>query len=720
MAWLQIEGLPSRTGKGELFKLIVEAGLAKDRVGKIELHGSEAAIEVPEGWEDRLARALDGAVSGNRTLRAWSRGDGNTPGAEHFDKLLRLLDLEERAEADRLREETRRSTPAEAEASGNSLVDLVVTDENAGLAGRYLVELIRRNRTELPWSRLGVGAPVLLSPMEPTADDAGCFGVVCERDRQSIRVALGDARVSSPDDLAERIAQHDTWRLDAAFDQAAGRRQRRALEQARSVRSNRLAELREVLLGKKPPEFAPDADITPLDSSLNGPQIEAVRLALSARDVALIHGPPGTGKTRTVVEVIRQAIARGERVLACAPSNLGVDNILERLIAADERVVRIGHPARVLPELRAHTLDLQVEDQQQVRVARKLVKEALALFRKAGRFTRAKPEPGARREMRDEAKQLLADARRLETQAVEHILDTAAVVCATTTAIDGDLLGARQFDLVVIDEACQSTEPGCWIPLLRANRVLLAGDHRQLPPTVLSQKAEAEGFGISLFERVMDLYGPRVSRRLTVQYRMHRDIMEFSSHEFYDGELVADADVAGHRLSGLIDDWPEELDAPVEFIDTAGAGFDEELEPDGESRRNPREAELAARKLQRLFDTGLVPAQAALIAPYAAQVRLLRSLLRIEGLEIDSVDGFQGREKEAMILSLVRSNPKGEIGFLEDIRRTNVALTRARRKLIVIGDSSTLATHPFYARLIEYCEGIGAYQTIWEDPEFES
>ncbi|HVV98841.1 MAG TPA: AAA domain-containing protein [Planctomycetaceae bacterium] len=718
MAWLQIEGLPSRTGKGELFKLIVEAGLAKDRVGKIELQGSEAAIEVPDGWEDRLARALDGAVTGNRTLRAWSRGDGNTPGAEHFDKLLRLLDLEERAEADRLREEMRRSTPAQAEASGNSLVDLVVIDENAGLAGRFLVELVRRNRAELRWSRLGVGAPVLLSPMEATTDEAGCFGVVCERNRNSIRVALGDARSSAPDDLAERIAQYDAWRLDAALDQAAGRRQRRALEQARNVRGNRLAELRDVLLGQRPPEFVTQQEFEPLDSSLNAPQAEAVRVALAARDVALIHGPPGTGKTRTVVEVIRQAIRRGERVLACAPSNLGVDNILERLIAADERVVRIGHPARVLPELRAHTLDLQVEDHQQVRVARKLVKEALALFRKAGRFTRARPEPGARREMRDEAKQLLADARRLESQAVEHILDTAAVVCATTTAIDGDVLGARSFDLVVIDEACQSTEPGCWIPLLRAGRVLLAGDHRQLPPTVLSAQAAAAGFGISLFERVMELCGPQVARRLTVQYRMHRDIMQFSSQEFYEGALEADAAVVEHRLSDLIEEFPEELDAPVEFIDTAGAGFDEELEPDGESRRNPREAELAVRKLQRLLDAGLSPGQAAIIAPYAAQVRLLRTLQPVEGLEIDSVDGFQGREKEVVIFSLVRSNPQGEIGFLEDIRRTNVALTRARRKLIVIGDSSTLASDPFYGRLIEYCESIGAYQTIWEDPEF--
>ena len=441
-----------------------------------------------------------------------------------------------------------------------------------------------------------------------------------------------------------------------------------------------------------------------------------MQFALSARDVGLIHGPPGTGKTTTVVEVIRQAIRRGRKVLACAPSNLAVDNIFERLLGFRERVVRLGHPARVLPELREHTLDLLVEAHRDVQLARKLVKQAMSLFREAGRQRRTAPKPGERRQLRDDARSLLADARKMEQQAAEGILDSAAVICATTTGIDSQLLGPRRFDLVVIDEACQSTEPGCWIPLLRGDRLVLAGDHCQLPPTVVSQEAAAEGFGTSLFERLVDHYGTGIARRLTVQYRMHQAIMDFPSRELYDGQLEAHASVREHRLCDLpgvaasrITEWP------LEFIDTAGAGYDEELEPDGESRMNRQEAELVARKVRELIDAGVAARDIAVISPYGAQVRLLREQLDVPGLEIDSVDGFQGREKEAVVISLVRSNPKGEIGFLGDIRRMNVAMTRARRKLLIVGDSATLGGHPFYTRLLEYCEGLGAYRTVWEE-----
>lgn len=426
-------------------------------------------------------------------------------------------------------------------------------------------------------------------------------------------------------------------------------------------------------------------------------------------------GWPGTGKTTAVVELIRQAVRRGEKVLACAPSNLGVENLLERLVESGERVVRLGHPARVLPELRARTLDLLVENHPDVRLARKLVREALQVRRKAARYTRAKPQRGAKREMRAEAQALFADARRLEAAAVAGILDTADVVCATTTGLDNDLLRERRFQLAVIDEACQSTEPGCWLPLLRAERVVLAGDHCQLPPTVISREADEQGFGISLFERVIHLLGPQIVRRLTVQYRMHADIMGFSSAEFYDHELQADSSVIGHLLCDLPGVERKRLtETPAQFIDTAAAGYNEEQEPDGESRLNAQEADLVVQKVHELFAAGLAPQQIAVIAPYAAQVRHLRAKLDVAGLEVDSVDGFQGREKEAVIISLVRSNTAGEIGFLADIRRTNVALTRARRKLIVIGDSATLSSHPFYSRMVAYFEEHGAYHTVWE------
>ncbi|HKI38387.1 MAG TPA: AAA domain-containing protein [Gemmataceae bacterium] len=626
---------------------------------------------------------------------------------DHFQRLARLLEIEARAETRQALERVQRLSATEAEATGHCLAGLVVREEFSGLGGRCIVTLGKRSdAVPLPWTRLGVGSPVLLSEMGARPGD-GARGVVSERGERWLRVAFNDA-------LGDEVGT--TYRLDLSTDEVATQRQRAALHRARAAQRDRLAELRGILLGERPPEFGPPPAPLPLDPALNESQREAVRFALSARDVAIIHGPPGTGKTTTLVEVIRQAVRRGEKVLACAPSNLGVDNVLERLVASGERAVRLGHPARVLPELRAHTIDLLVEDHDDTRRARKLAKEAFALFRKAGKWTRGKPEPGARRDMRQEARNLLADARRQEAHAVERILNGATVLCATTTGLDAELLGDRTFDLVVIDESCQSTEPGCWIPLLRGRRVVLAGDHCQLPPTVLAQEAAAQGFGVSLMERLVGLYGEAITRLLTVQYRMNRAIMDFSSREFYGEALVADASVAGHRLVDLPGVRPDALtEQAVQFIDTAGAGYEEQREPDGESRLNPQEADVVCRKVRALLEAGVAPGDVAVIAPYAAQVRLLRERLAVPGLEIDSVDGFQGREKEAVVISLVRSNAEGEIGFLADVRRMNVALTRARRQLLVVGDSATLAVDPFYVRLFEYFERIGAYHTVWEE-----
>jgi predicted DNA helicase len=449
---------------------------------------------------------------------------------------------------------------------------------------------------------------------------------------------------------------------------------------------------------------------------LNATQHAAVRLALAAEDLAIIHGPPGTGKTTTVVELIRQLVARGETVLACAPSNLAVDNLLERLVAAGEKALRVGHPARVLPGLREHTLDYLVENHPEMRQVDKLTREARALRRQASKYTRARPEPGARQAMRQEAKAMLSEARRMEKQLVERLLAAAPILCATTTGLDESLLGRRVYDWCVMDEASQGTEPAAWIPLQFAQRLVLAGDHCQLPPTVISPEAAAAGFGVSLMERLVGLWGPSSARRLGVQYRMHADIMTFSSQEFYDGSLEAAPAVREHLLSDLPGVQATELtETPVAFVDTAGASYDESLEPDGDSRMNPAEAEVVAQKVQALLAAGVGPTDIAVITPYAAQARWLRERLKMPEVEVDTVDGFQGREKEAVVVSLVRSNREGEIGFLSDVRRMNVALTRARRKLIVVGDSATVSAHPFYQRLVNYFEAIGAYHSVWEE-----
>ena len=627
--------------------------------------------------------------------------------AKHFEQLARLLELEAEAEKQQALQDMQRRSPASAEAAGGTLTSLVIREEDAGLGGRILLTLGKRNETlSLPWTRLGPGAPVLLSEEGVSAE--GWRGIVSRVQKDSIQVAFP----SWPKTESER----PSFRLDRSSDEVSRQRQRQGLDKAEAASGSRFAELRDVLLGLREPTFHASDSFQPLDHTLNESQLEAVRFALGAQDLVILHGPPGTGKTTTVVELIRQVTRGGGRVLAVAPSNIAVDNLFERLLAAGEKVIRIGHPARVMPELREHTLDLLVENHPEVKMARKLAREGYSLREQAGKFTRAKPERGARQAMRQDAKSMLSDARKIEDMVVERLLDGARVLCATVTGLDPRLLGQRRFDWCIMDEANQTTEAAAWGPLQYADRLALAGDHKQLPPTILSPQAAAQGFSISLPERLLTQLGPGISRRLTVQYRMNHTIMQFPSDELYEGSLVAHASVENHLLKDLPGVLEDELTGtPITFIDTAGASYDEESEPDGDSRLNPLEAELVVKKLEALLAAGVPAAEIAVIAPYSAQVRLLRGRIPHSEVEVDSVDGFQGREKEAVIVSLVRSNRENEIGFLADIRRMNVALTRARRKLIVIGDSATIAAHPFYGRMIHYFEAIGAYHSVWEE-----
>lgn len=710
-----LEPVSAKIKTGDILDLLCHTGgISRQQIGTIEMRGGTAAVEVPARWQLRLVRALQGAELGGRRVRIWTDGaaePGQRPD-DHFERLLRLMDLEAEAEAAQALEARSRLSPAAAEGAGSALVQLAVADMSAGLGGRLLLTLVKRNRTlELPWTRIGVGSPVFITPHDLDNSFRGLRGVVSRRSADSVVVAV--------DSLPDEFDDEATWRIDLAYDEVARLRQRTAMDRTRAATSGRLAELRKVLLGDRPPSFraiAPPAEIAWFDTALDVSQRGAVQFALEAEDVAIIHGPPGTGKTTAVTELIRQAVSRGEKVLACAPSHVAVDNILERLVAAGVSCVRLGHPARVAESLREHSLDMLVEAHEDLRLSRKLIRDALNLQRKANRYTRAKPEPGAKAAMRREARELFADARRIERQTVQTILDEASVLCATTTGLDDELLADRTFDLVVIDEAGQSTEPPCWIPLTRAGRVVLAGDHCQLPPTVIAPAAVEGGFAVSLLERLAASDGERLARRLSVQYRMHTAIMDFSSLEFYEATLVAHESVAGHRLVDLPDITPSRLtEVPMEFIDTAGAGWDEQTEPDGESRFNPQEAQLVCRYVTGLLAAGVQPEQIAVIAPYSAQVRLLRELLRGVNVEIDSVDGFQGREKEVILVTMVRSNPAGEIGFLADTRRMNVAMTRARRKLVLIGDSATLGGDPFYSRLFQYVEALGSYRTVWEE-----
>ncbi len=349
MTLLHLESLPPRTTKGDILKFLCTAGgLRREQVGRIDLRGALAVVEVPDGLEGRLVKTLDGASFKDRRLRAWATGAAaaSTDANDHFQRLSRLLNMESQAEAQRATDAIAQRSGSAAERTGECLVGLVVTEETTGLGGRYLLTLAKRNRTlPLPWNRLEPGAPVILSA--DGANDGKIWrGVVCERSRMDLSVALNEP--PDDEDGPER------FRLDLSTDETARQRQVAALQRAGAAARDRLAELRAVLLGEASPAFEPETPLTCLDSSLNDSQQEAIRFALSAKDLAILHGPPGTGKTTALIELIRQAIRRGQKVLACAPSNLAVDNLLERLLAVGAHAVRLGHPARVSAALREH------------------------------------------------------------------------------------------------------------------------------------------------------------------------------------------------------------------------------------------------------------------------------------------------------------------------------------------------------------------------------
>jgi superfamily I DNA and/or RNA helicase len=618
---------------------------------------------------------------------------------EYFDVLARWLDLEGEAERIRMARRRQLRDSRDAERTGETILGLEMLDHETGLAGRFLFDFAKPGGQPLPMNRLKVGSPVVLSDADDFSDH-GIAGVVSRRKSGVIQVATEkwpDARV---------------FRLDLSPDETTRRRQLAAMAAAR-VAGGRAKQLRDQVLGKRPIREGDDAEVAFL-TPLNPPQQDAVRFALGAPDIAILHGPPGTGKTTTLAEVIFQAVRRGDRVLACAPSNTAVDNLLERLVAMLPSVLRVGHPARVFESLRGHTLDELVEADSSADVLRDMRRELEELMRSAARARRGRDARKRRSLLYSTAGDLRGQIRSLERSVVRGILDGSDVICTTTT-IDEDLLGNAQFDLVVIDEACQCTEASVWQAILRADRIVMAGDHCQLPPTVLSDQAAAEGMRDSMMHRLIEREGQSIYRRLTVQYRMHEAIMDFSSQEFYEGTLIADVSVATHTLDQLPGVASTPLtDQPLMFVDTAGANLDERIEEDGESKYNPGEGKLIVQFVEELLEAGVDREQIAIIAPYAAQSRWLRNRSALRDIEIDTVDGFQGREKDVVLITLTRSNERGEIGFLSDTRRSNVALTRARRKLIVVGDSATLGVDPFYGRLFEYFERHAAYRSAFE------
>lgn len=612
-----------------------------------------------------------------------------------------LLKLERDAEVAESERVLAGCTDDELVARGAALLRLQVADLEPGFGGRLHAVLRPSRGGDLPPHRFGPGDVVAARAHRD--DTARVTAVVVRARAAEVVVALDDDEAELPPLLRlDRVATDVTYRrLDDAM---------RALEDDASQERERFLDM---MFGERDLEPAPPAAIAAwFDDGLDASQRDAVTFAFAAPGVARIHGPPGTGKTTALVELCRQAVAAGERLLACAPSNVAVDNLTERLAATGLRVVRLGHPARMQAGARDLSLAAQVaasSDQKLLRDNRRDLDRALRDLQKAkGRQERA----GARAALRE----LRRERRQLERAITRGVVDGADVVLATATGAAQAAVGERAFDRVVIDEAAQALEAACWIPMQQAERVVLAGDHHQLPPTVLSTEAAAAGLARTLFERLAEQPTTAdAGRMLTVQYRMHARVMGWSSATFYDGRLEAAPAVARHRLVDLPDiasnAWTEE---PLCFLDTAGCGHEETSERDEASKHNPGEAELVARVVTELTDAGVAAADIAVITPYNAQAQALRERLPQPDLEIGTVDGLQGREKEAVVLSLVRSNDRGEVGFLSDLRRLNVALTRARRHLTVIADSATIAADAGLCTLVDHLQAEGCYRSAFE------
>jgi ATP-dependent RNA/DNA helicase IGHMBP2 len=481
--------------------------------------------------------------------------------------------------------------------------------------------------------------------------------------------------------------------IDLLFDAYSYDEMRNALKKAEKTDSH----LIKVLTGSEKPAFVP-ADYT--NSNLNSSQQTAVKTILGAQDLAIVHGPPGTGKTTTLVAAINALIAQGEsQILVVAPSNTAVDLLSEKLSETGLNVLRIGNPVRVTERLQKLTLDSRMAEHGQLKEVKKLKKMAAEFKNMAHKYKRSfgKAEREQRKALFNEAHRIMRDVAKIEEFVAEDVISKAQVITATLVGADHYTIKDLTFKTVIMDEAGQALEPAAWIPVLKAQRVILAGDHLQLPPTV---KLQQSGLATTLLEKCVALH-PEAVTLLEEQYRMNTQIMGFSSLKFYNNKLTAHPLVASRLLN------PE--DKPFTFIDTAGAGYEEQAE--GTSTANPEEAAFVVRHIVAMNYSAV---SVAVIAPYKEQVGSLKALLLGTAVEVNTVDGFQGQERDVIYISLTRSNSDGTIGFLSDYRRMNVAMTRARLKLVLVGDSATLAQTPFYAELIAYAENLGGYQSVWE------
>lgn len=517
----------------------------------------------------------------------------------------------------------------------------------------------------------------------------------------------GDRMVVTVPDNTHIIDLQDASQLGLQlfFDETSYRTMFDALDRVMKAKNNRLAYLRDLFYSSQKVErFSFDPMRFPW---LNPSQEKAVNDVLRSKDVMVVHGPPGTGKTTTLVEAIYETLHRESQVLVCAQSNMAVDWISEKLVDRGVNVLRIGNPTRVNDKMLSFTYERRFEshpDYPQLWAIRKAIRDLRGQKKRGGESYHQKME------------RLKSRATEIEIRINAELFGDARVIASTLVGSANRLLEGQKFATLFIDEAAQTLEAACWIPIRRCSRVVFAGDHQQLPPTIKSLPALKGGLGKTLMERIVE-NKPDVVALLKVQYRMNEDIMRFSSDWFYDGKVESAPQV---KYRGILD-----YDTPMVWKDTSEIGEREQFVGESFGRINKAEAELTLKTLQDYFTkigkTRILEEQidVGVISPYRAQVQYLRSLVKKREffkpyrrlITINTVDGFQGQERDVILISLVRSNDEGQIGFLRDLRRMNVAITRARMKLIILGDKTTMMRHPFYKKLYEYVEGLKFYST---------
>ncbi|MBK8491718.1 MAG: AAA family ATPase [Saprospirales bacterium] len=623
-----------------------------------------------------------------------------------FQKLTDLIHLEKESDLAQYRDLVARLTMAERKAKGFTWYPVLVGKSGYTYGERAYVIIEHQEPAGFTHQfRSGKTVRFFVQLADGKAKER--TGVVNFVDKKRMKIILNTK------DLPEWMHGGQAG-VDLQFDERTYQEMEKAVKIVREAKKGRIAELRAVFMGAKERLVAPVSHPVEVPQ-LNPSQNQAVNQILASQDVAVVHGPPGTGKTTTLVQAIKLLCETEATVLVTAPSNTATDLLTERLSELGLEVIRVGNISRVDESIISHTLEAQLSKHPESKNIKKVKIQAAEFRRQAKRFRRhfGKEEYDERKDLLKQAGELDAWARDLEDRLIDQLLTGAQVITCTLVGAAHPVLDGRKFRTVVIDEAAQALEPATWIPIIRASRVVLAGDPHQLPPTVKSIEAQRSGLDVTLIERCIAQWDD-VSL-LTIQYRMHHAIMGFSNEIFYKGLLRAAEEIHDHRL--LFGGHE-----PVTFIDTAGCGFEEVVKEEFQSRYNPQEFHILCEHLYQLVESyGDHPLPSiALISPYREQVIHMESVVKEDALlsslplTINTIDGFQGQERDVVYISLVRSNPKGQIGFLSDFRRMNVAMTRARKLLVVVGDSATIATHDFYQALLDYVDRKGHYQTAWE------